>query len=144
MKNIKNDIIINASRSEIWDLLVNPKVTPEYMFTCAIESDFKIGSPVIWKGIHDNVVYVSGYLSEFDPENKMVYTVIDPNAAYAQTTENHLTVSYELKESENSFQLSVVQSGYETAAEGQARYDEAITGGGWSSILEKIKEMAEQ
>ena len=144
MKDITNEIIIDASRSKVWDLLVNPKVTSEYMFTCAIESDFQIGSPVIWRGIHDSVVYVSGYLSEYDPESKMVYTVIDPNAAYAQTTENHLAVSYELEEKEGSILLSVVQSGYKTAAEGQARYDEAITGGGWSSILEKIKEMAEQ
>ena len=69
--------------------------------------------------------------------------MIDPNAEYEQSEENHLIVSYLLTEVGGQSQLSVVQSGYETVASGQERYDEAVAAGGWSGVLEKIKEMAE-
>ena len=144
MTDIINEITINASLDKVWDLLVNPKLTPEYMYTCAIETDFAESSPVLWRGIHDQVVYVSGFMTSFSPKTKMVYTVIDPNADYAQTPENHLTVIYELSESDSTTILKVTQSGYETAANGKERYDEAVAGGGWTGILEKIKEMAEK
>ena len=144
MKNIIDKVEINAPINEVWDLLINPKKTPEYMYTCAIETNFEIDSDMFWRGIHDQVVYVSGKLVEFDPPNKMIYTVIDPNADYDQTPENHLLVTYELEGKETSTILKVTQSGYENVAEGEARYAEAEAGGGWKGVLEKIKEMAEK
>ena len=143
MKDIKNKVVIKAPQSKVWDLLVNPEKTPEYMYTCAIDTDFEVGSAVIWRGIHDKVVYVSGELLAYNPENSMSYSVIDPNADYAQTKENHLIVAYKLEEKDGKTLFSVTQSGYETVAEGQSRYDEAVAGGGWSGVLEQIKEMAE-
>jgi uncharacterized protein YndB with AHSA1/START domain len=53
-------------------------------------------------------------------------------------------VEYTLSERDGKTLLEVRQSGYETVAQGQERYDEAVAGGGWSGVLEKIKEMAEQ
>ncbi|WP_235297922.1 SRPBCC domain-containing protein [Portibacter marinus] len=143
MKDIVNKVVIKADREKVWDLLTNPDLTPEYMYTCAILSNFKKGSSVIWKGIHDDVIYVTGKLIAFKPYSVMSYTVIDPNADYPQTPENHLKVQYLLEEKNDKTLLTVIQSGYETVAEGQKRYDEAIANGGWTSILEKIKEMAE-
>lgn len=143
MKDIKNKVVIKAAKSKVWDLLTNPKWTPEYMYTCAIETDFEVGNPILWRGIHDDVVYVSGELLAYDAGDSMTYSVIDPNAEYAQTKENHLIVNYEIEERDGKTNLAVTQSGYETVAQGQERYDEAIAGGGWSGILEKIKEMAE-
>ncbi len=143
MKNIENEILINAPLSTVWDLLINPDKTPIYMYTCAIETDFIVGNDILWRGIHDSVLYVSGRLLAYKPMETMVYTVIDPNASYEQIPENHLTVTYLLTEKEEGVQMKVIQSGYESVAEGQARYDEAVAGGGWTGILEKIKEMAE-
>ena len=144
MKDIRNKVVIKATKKEVWDILVNPEKTPEYMYTCAIETDFEVGSPLLWRGIHDQVVYVSGKLKLYEPEDKMSYTVINPNADYPQTPENHLLVEYTLTERDGKTLFEVRQSGYQTVAQGQARYDEAVAGGGWSGVLETIKEMAER
>ena len=144
MKDIRNKVVIKASKLVVWDMLTNPTKTPEYMYTCAIETDFIEGNPILWRGIHDQVVYVSGVLKTYEPETKMTYTVIDPNADYPQTAENHLLVEYALTERDGKTLMEVTQSGYETVAEGQERYDEAVAGGGWSGVLETIKEMAER
>lgn len=143
MKNIIDEIKIKASADEVWDLLINPKKTPDYMYTCAIETNFEIGSDVLWRGIHDQVVYVSGKLIALEKPCKLVYTVIDPNADYAQTPNNHLLVTYELSSQDGSTLLKVTQSGYEDVAEGEARFTESEAAGGWKGVLEKIKEMAE-
>ncbi len=144
MKDIKNDVLIEAPAALVWDLLTNPSRTPEYMYTCAIETDLQEGSTILWRGINDQVVYVSGRVIAITPNHSMTYSVIDPNGKYEQTEENHLIVSYLLEEKDGQTKLSVVQSGYETVALGQERYDEAVAGAGWSGVLAKIKEMAEK
>jgi len=41
-------------------------------------------------------------------------------------------------------ELKVTQDGYEHAARGKERYEEAVKAGGWSSILEVIKKLLEK
>lgn len=144
MKAIVDTISINASKDQVWPVLTDPKYTPEYMYGCAIESDMKAGSEVHWRSTADQVVYVSGKIKEIKAPDFMFYTVIDPHADYEQSEENHLDVEYVLEESQGSTFLTVTQSGFDTAAEGQKRYDESVAAGGWKSVLEKIKEIAER
>ncbi len=46
----KASISINASIAKVWDALTNPEVIKQYMFGTEIISDWKEGSPIIWKG----------------------------------------------------------------------------------------------
>ena len=47
---VKKSIKINSSASKVWQVLTNPELTKQYMFGCEIISDWKVGSPVIWRG----------------------------------------------------------------------------------------------
>ncbi len=47
---VKNSIVINAPVANVWDALVNPEQTKKYMFGCETVSDWKPGSPLLWKG----------------------------------------------------------------------------------------------
>ena len=140
---IEDNISINASTSKVWDALVNPEHTPKYMYGCALVSDFEIGSPVLWKGPGE-VIYVKGNLLTFENEKQFSYTVFDPNAAYPDIPENHLSVHCTLEEEGGMTNLKVIQEGYERAAEGQKRYDETMNQGGWKAVLEGIKKIAEE
>ncbi len=141
---LQDSIQINSSLDKIWDVLTNPEITPIYMYTCAVISDWKIGGDVLWKGIHDDVIYVKGKLVEFEVKKKFVYTVFDPNSTIEDIPENYLTVSCYLEVDGESTILKVTQGDYSKVANGQSRYDEAAAAGGWQSVLEKIKEIAEQ
>ncbi len=142
--HITNEIEINAPLSKIWDVLTNPKISPQYMFGCEIVSDWTIGSTFNWRGLQDGVNYVTGFLVDLKKEKLLSFTTFDPNASYPDIRENHLTATYTLRESGDSVLLAVTQGDYNTVAEGEKRYNDTLAGGGWQSVLESIKKIAEQ
>lgn len=144
MKFTKDSIAINTSKEKLWEVLVSPTYTKEYMYTCEATSDWEIGSPLLWIGCHDQVTYVKGTILDLDIYNMLVYSIIDPNGNYEDIPNNYLQVTYELKEEKDHIILTVSQGDYSIVANGFARYAEAQSQGGWSSILTVIKEIAER
>lgn len=141
-----NTILIEASSSEVWDWLVNPDKTKQYMFGCEAVSNWKINSPIDWKMIHDGaeLIPVKGFIKELIPTKKLVYTVIDPFAEYEDIPENYLNVIYQLEEKSDGVLFTVTQNGFETAQDGLKRYQEVYNNGeGWNPILVSIKELIE-
>lgn len=142
---IRNSITIQAPKSVVWNLLVNPSETKKYMFGCEALSDWKPGSPLIWKGNYEGneMVFVKGEIVSIEPEKHLAYTTIDPNSSVEDIPENYLTVTYDLEETDGSTLLNVSQGDYTTVAEGQKRYEDTVAGGGWQPVLESIKKLAE-
>ena len=142
---VRDNITINAPVSEVWDALVNPQKTKQYMFGCETVSDWKKGSSLEWRMIHEGkeLVAVKGIIEEIVPEKLLVYTTIDPNSNIDDTSENYLKVTYNLTAGNGKTVLNVSQGDYTTVAEGARRYQEAMDAGGWSTILEDIKKLVE-
>ena len=140
---IENEIIINASPQQVWQALVDPAVTPTYMFGCAVICDWLPGSPIHWKGVADGVVYVKGNLVSLDKPKRFAFTVFDPNAKYADVPENYLTATYTLSQHNTGTRLQVTQGDYETVAAGKQRYDDTLAQGGWQAVLDGIKQVVE-
>lgn len=117
------------------------------MFGCRTVSEWKVGSTLEWKMMHEGneIVPVKGIILEYYPCKLLKYTVIDPFAAYADVPENHLNVTYTLDEAAGITTLTVTQDGFETVAEGQKRYEDVNNNGeGWNPILVQIKAIAEE
>jgi uncharacterized protein YndB with AHSA1/START domain len=130
----------------VWDALVNPEKTKQYMFGCETVSDWQTGSPLFWKGVYEGneMVFVKGYVLEFNPPHELRYTVIDPTADMEDIPANYLNVTYTLEEKNGQTLLTVTQDGFERAAEGEKRYRDVYNEGlGWSPILIEIKKLLE-
>ena len=140
---IEAEQVINASPTQVWDLLTNPERTPAYMFGCTVLCDWQVGSPMIWRGQADGVDYIKGSLVGLEPEKKLAFTVFDPLASYPDVPENYLTVTYTLSLVDGGTHLHVRQGDYALVAEGAKRYEDTQAQGGWSAVLKKIKELAE-
>src|SRR5678815_296538 len=97
---IQNTIPINATPAKVWDALTNPQQTKKYMFGCETVSDWKPGSPLLWKMEHEGkeLIAVKGNIVDIKPGKFLSYTTIDPNAAIEDKPENYLTVTYELSD----------------------------------------------
>ncbi len=144
---VEDIIEIDAPAGKVWEALTSPEWTRQYMFNCAVESDWKKGSPVLWKMEHEGqlIIPVKGYVEEIESGQRLKYSVIDPNMGIEDIPENYLHVTYILKPMDKGrTNLTVIQDGYEHAAKGAERYDEAVKAGGWSSILRVIKELLEK
>jgi uncharacterized protein YndB with AHSA1/START domain len=145
-KFIQNTITIDAPAAKVWDILVNPEQTKKYMFGCEALSDWKQGSPLIWKMIYEgkDFIPVKGIIVSIEPEKRLEYTVIDPNSAIEDIPENYLTVIYELFTDNNQTVLTVTQGDYAKVADGEKRYQDSYNNGeGWNPIMVEIKKVAE-
>src|SRR6185295_81499 len=143
---IKNTITMNAPASKVWDALTNPEQTKKYMFGCETVSDWKPGSPLLWKGNYEGkeMVFVKGNIVAIEPEKFLAYTTIDPNSTIEDVPENYLTVTYSLSEENGQTIFTVTQGDYATVADGEKRYNESYNGGeGWNTILVEIKKLVE-
>jgi uncharacterized protein YndB with AHSA1/START domain len=143
---VTNTITIRASAAKVWDALTNPAQTKEYMFGCEALSDWKVGSPLIWKGNFDGVelVAVKGTIVEIQPGKFLAYTAIDPNnPSMPDLPENYLTVTYDLSEEGGETLLTATQGDYNTVADGENRYKHTVDGGGWAPVLAGIKKLVE-
>ncbi len=145
-KFIENEIIINASATEVWDALVNPAKTKVYMFGCETISDWQEGSELLWQMEYEGKPFipVKGHIVEIEENEFLSYTVFDPTSTMPDVPENYLTVTYELSEDFGLTTLTVTQGDYDTVAEGERRYTESYNNGeGWQPILEQIKVLVE-
>ncbi|MBX7150955.1 SRPBCC domain-containing protein [bacterium] len=138
-------VTIHAPVSKVWEALINPAITRQYMYGCDVLCDWKIGNPVLWKGMANGkeMIFVKGHLLKLEPEKLLQFTAIDPNSDIEDIPANYLTVTYELKPSGNQTTLYVSQGDYSKVAQGQKRYEESKNGG-WDMVLSKIKEIVEQ
>ena len=143
---IKNSIDIHGPAAKVWNALTNPEETKKYMFGCEALSDWKVGSPLIWKGNFNGVelIAVKGVVKAFQPNRYLEYTVIDPNnPKIPDLPENYLTVTCTLSEQGDVTSITVTQGDYNTVAQGAERYKHSVDGGGWQPILEAIKKQVE-
>lgn len=144
--NIESSITVNAPIAVVWEALTNPEKTKLYMFGCEALSDWKPGSPLIWRMDYEGKEFipVKGHIVRIELETRLDYTVFDPQSAIEDIPENYLTVTYELTEINGKTQLVVTQGDYNTVADGERRYQESYNGGeGWNPILVQIKELVE-
>ena len=143
---IKNEILIEAPASKVWDALTNPMQTKKYMFGCETVSDWKPGSTLVWKGYYEGteMIFVKGNVVEIRPDEFLSYTTIDPNSTIPDIPENYLTVTYSLNEENHKTFLTVTQGDYAKVADGEKRYQDSYNNGqGWSPILVEIKKLVE-
>jgi uncharacterized protein YndB with AHSA1/START domain len=139
---IRKSIEVKAPADALWRVLTDNELIPQYMFGCVAETDWKPGSPLLWKGAADGKVYVKGDIVVVDESRRLEYTVIDPNnLAVPDIPSNYLTMIYEIKEQGEGLVFELTQGDYSKVAEGQKRYEDTLNGDDF--ILVKIKELAE-
>jgi len=133
---IKETVLFKASIEQVWDLVINPEMTKQYMFGCEVLSDWKIGSPVHWKGKTEDgkeVVYVKGTVLEYEEGVKVTSTTFDPNSGMEDIPTNYVNLTYELEKSEKGTLLTIVQGDFYRAEEGEKRYEESKSG--WKDMV---------
>ena len=51
-------VTIDAPRAKVWDALTNPAKVKQYMHGTNLSTDWKVGSPIAWKGEWKGQSYV--------------------------------------------------------------------------------------
>jgi uncharacterized protein YndB with AHSA1/START domain len=139
---IRREIILDATVSKVWEALTNPDYTHRYMFDCDAISDWKKGSPIIWKGYKDGKIYVKGHIVDVDPEKLLRFTTFGADSKLPDIPSNYSTVTYTLNpEADGKTKLIMTDGDFAKIADGEARYKDSV--GGWDMVLPKLKMVIE-
>ena len=133
-------VAIDAPKAKVWDALTNPEKVKEYMHGTNLSTDWKVGSPITWKGEWKGKSYEDkGKVLEVVPERLLKYTHWSPMGGSEDKPENYHTVTYELEEQDGKTILTLTQDNNATQQEADKMADD-----NWGPVLKGLKETAEK
>ena len=129
---------IDAPATKVWEALVTPKIIKKYMFGTDVVSDFKVGSPIKWKGEWEGKSYEDkGEIREFTPNRLLQYTQFSPLTGQKDIAENYHIVTIVLVEKDGKTNVTLTQDNNPTD---KAREHSEKN---WRGMLEGLKKVVE-
>ena len=103
-------VTLGASSEQVWKALVDPAAIRQYMFGTQVVSDWREGSPIVWKGEWQGKPYEDkGVILQFKPGRVIQYSHFSPLSGLADKPENYHTVTIELSADGNQTRVSLSQ-----------------------------------
>jgi uncharacterized protein YndB with AHSA1/START domain len=129
---------IHAPASKVWDALTKPELIKQYLFGADVISDWKVGSPITYKGEWQGKSFEDkGKIIEFEPEKRLRSTHWSPLSGVPDSPENYHTVTYELSEKDGSTDVAITQDNNANEKE------KAESEQNWRTVLEGMKKLLE-
>lgn len=130
---------IDAPPARVWAALTDPDDIEKYMFGSKVETDWTVGSPIVWKGEYEGKRYEDkGEIIEIEPERRLEVTHFSPMSGQEDLPENYHTLTYELEGRGDRTHLSLRQDNNASAEEA------ARSQGNWEQMLQGLKEVVEK
>jgi uncharacterized protein YndB with AHSA1/START domain len=132
-------VTIDAPADQVWDALTNPAKVKRYMHGTNLSTDWKVGSPIAWRGEWKGQSYEDkGEVLEIDPPHFVKYTHWSPMGGSEDRAENYHTVKVELAEEGEKTGLTLTQDNNPTQEEA-----DKMAADNWGPILRGLKQTAE-
>jgi len=133
----KYQTIIEAPIDKVWDALVNPEIVKQYFFGTSQETDWEVGSQIIWKGEYEGKPYQDkGIVLEFVPHQKLSYSYLSNWSGLEDKPENYLLVTYEVEAVSDGTLLTITQSNYDEEKAGHSKEN-------WATVIDGLKKIVE-
>lgn len=141
---IKKSITLNADVTKVWEALTKPEMTKKYMSGTEVVSDWKVGSPILWKGTlqGEGKILVKGSIEKIEARKLLQFTTFDLNAKYSDVPSNYVQATYELTPKLGKTVLSITQGDYSRVEDGNKRFNDA--NGSWNQTLNALKTLVEK
>ena len=137
--NLKKSISINASASKVWEALTNPDLIKVYFFGTECITDWKKGSPILYKGIWEGKPYEDkGNILDIEKEKFILYNYWSSFSGTDDIPANYAIIKYELSSKENETILTIIQEGFKT----QEALDQSEKN--WGYVLNSLKELLDK
>jgi len=106
----KASVSIRAASARVWEALVNPGIIKQYMFGATVLSDWREGSPIVWKGEWQGKSYEDkGVILQLKPLRRLQYSHFSPLSGLSDRPENYHTVTIELSEANGRTTIALSQ-----------------------------------
>lgn len=136
---IKKEIELKAPIERVFSALTNSEEIPKYFPLKSVESTWKIGSEVLYKGeVNGNPFTDFGVIEKLSFPNLYQYRYWSDNHGTKRTEEYYLTISYSLEELSEGTLLCVKQSNIKSP-----ELYELMNNQVWDFLLGSFKEYIE-
>src|SRR5687767_8239570 len=135
---VKATTTIHAPVSKVWQALVNPEIIKQYLFNTDVISDWKVGSPIIYRGEWEGKLFEDkGEILAMEPEKLLKSTHWSPLSGVPDSAENYHTVTYTLSDKGESTAVTITQDN--NATEEEKTHSEK----NWQTVLKGMKDLLE-
>jgi uncharacterized protein YndB with AHSA1/START domain len=129
---------IHAPASKVWEAITKPDLIKQYLFDTDVISDWKVGSPITYKGEWEGKSFEDkGKILTFEPNKRLRSTHWSPLSGVPDTPENYHTVTYELSGRDGSTDVTITQDN--NASEEERAHSEQ----NWNTVLDHMKRLLE-
>ena len=129
---------IHAPVAKVWQALVNPEIIKQYLFNTEVISDWKVGSPITYRGEWEGKAFEDkGEILEIEPEKVLKSTHWSPLSGVPDSPENYHTVTYTLSAHDDSTEVTITQDNNATEQE------KAHSEKNWETVLAGMKKLLE-
>ena len=128
---------VDAAPEVVWRALTEPELVKEYFFGTTLETDWAVGSPIVYRGEWEGKAYQDkGVVLEADRPRRLVSTYFSAMGGLPDVPENYQTATYELSPEGSGTRLTVTQD--------NNRDDEAAehSSANWSAVLDGLAAVA--
>ena len=130
---------IHAAPDVVWHVLTSPEEVKKYMFGTTVESDWKPGGSIVWKGEYEGRPYEDkGEVIAYDPGRRLEVTHFSPLSGQDDVPENYHRLTYVLEAAGVGTRLVLTQDG--NGSEDEADHARA----NWEQMLAALKKIAEE
>jgi uncharacterized protein YndB with AHSA1/START domain len=134
----KADIVIQATPEQVWKGLTESASVEKYMMGAKVESDWKEGSPITWKGQYKGKTYEDkGKVLKLQPGRLLRYSHYSPMSGKLDDQENYHTVNIELHPKDGGTAVSLTQDN--NASDEERRGSEK----NWKGMLDGLRKVVE-
>ena len=131
-------ITIDAPVNEVWEAFVNPELIRQYMFGTNVESDWEVGSSIVWRGEWKGTPYEDkGTILRMEQQKTLQYSHFSPLSGQPDTPDSYHTVTVELAGAGPQTEVRLMQDNNESE---EAREHSAKN---WQTMLEEMKKVLE-
>ena len=131
-------IPIAAPAARVWQALTDPDQVKQVMWGSEVVSDWKQGSPLIYRGIWEGKPFEDkGTILEIEPPRLLRTNYFSPLSGKPDVPENYAEVTYALAPDGTGTKLTVTQGNIPDEA-GKTRSE-----GNWGMVLDTIKKLIE-
>ena len=130
---------ISATPDEVWKALTTPDLIKQWFFGVDTETDWKVGSQLVHRGVYQGKPYVDkGEILRFDPAKLLVHTHWSDVSGKPDRPEYYQEVAWALSERDGATELTITERNL------PSEEAKATSEASWKSVLDNLKELLER
>lgn len=104
------ELEINAPVEKVWEALTKPEIIKQYFFGTNTFTDWKMGSPIIFRGEWEGKTYEDkGTILEVDKYKMIKYDYWSSMSGIEDKPENYVIITYHLTQVDSKTKLVITQ-----------------------------------